>query len=159
MDDLIAQIRAELQTAQNHAEKDLDWISKATSEGDWTAQIGFNIDYSEVALSADHDAVIVRTYGLNHAADAQVIARAVKLMKRRAESVLRQVAAHRKILELHRIEFFPPKLNVYTGLMEWPHGRWYCPVCSERRDGVEQLADGQACPTVLALAEAYGIEP
>lgn len=72
--------------------------------------------------------------------------------------VLRQVAVHRKILDQHEIEYERPAFNIYFQRMDNPRGRWLCLPCSETIDGVRQYGDGPACPTVLALAEAYGIE-
>lgn len=69
--------------------------------------------------------------------------------------VLRQVAAHQKILELHQIDYTAFRYNIYG---EPQRAGWVCSVCSECVDGEPQRGDGPACPTVVLLAEAYGIE-
>lgn len=67
------------------------------------------------------------------------------------------IEAHRKIIDLHEIEYIKPTLDS-RGHMMFPHGGWYCSVCSERPEGERIPADGIACPTVLALADAYGVD-
>lgn len=62
--------------------------------------------------------------------------------------VLRRVAADRKILDLHRNEAFKPAWDQDGPL------RYTCSTCSER--GMQMFDTW--CDTVLALAEAYGIE-
>ncbi len=56
--------------------------------------------------------------------------------------VLRQVAAHRKILELHQS----------TGL----GGPW-CATCADADSRAGLVGSSWPCPTALLLAEAYGI--
>ena len=80
---------------------------------------------------------------------------AVHIARHDPVRVQRQVAAHRKILELHQVDYTAPAFNVY-GLRV--RDGWVCSVCSERVDGEPQRSDGPACPTVVLLAEAYGIE-
>lgn len=66
-------------------------------------------------------------------------------------AVLRRVAADRKLLALHEIRAEPP-------LPSFP-AEYACVVCDHDREDGLVFGPEVACPTVLALAEGYGIEP
>lgn len=70
------------------------------------------------------------------------------------DRIHRQAAALRKILALHETRRIDPS-------QYWPSGGWLCSVCSPWQEGEQVYADvrydGEACPTVLAIADIYEI--
>jgi hypothetical protein len=112
MDELLAFIRARLDEAEAHAIKDLHLLERATAHGDWTGRYGYNLAYSYLAAN-DPQTEIARFTSQEdrrladgeedlHSKDATLVARLVRSAKKRAERVLADVAAKRKILDLHR---------------------------------------------------------
>lgn len=89
--------------------------------------------------------------------DALRPAEAAHIVRHDPASVLRMVAAHRKILNLH-----DPRANLDAAGGERALQRfataYYCPTCGGRDWDIEEIGD-EPCDTLKALAEAYGVEP
>jgi hypothetical protein len=111
---------------------------------DLIAKINAKLDAEELAA---RDA-IKQSHTSRRLIDGQMVAVPIRPSRWRGaawppERVLRQVTAHRKILELHAA-----RLVTLPGWDSNPDTPW-CGECNARFP----------CPTLLALAEAYGIEP
>lgn len=71
--------------------------------------------------------------------------------------VLRQAAAHRKILEVHAFFTKTGHCSFYSVQIGIDRTQcWHCPACGGRDWDID--GDNKPCPTILALAESYGIE-
>ena len=140
MSDLITKIRAEIDLAERHADKDLALAAKcSTPPSTWTAWYGHNLSYSEIRIGEGESAEIVLG-GSQHDSDAMLVSRAVRSIEERAKAAKRQVAAHREILAEHER------------------------ICEQYNDPnrTEPMAAGPAYGlwlAITALAKGYGIEP
>ena len=132
MSEMITRLREAIDLAERHAEKDLVFVQAATAEGVWDGWYGRNHDWSYLKVGEE---TIATVGGERHEADAELISRAVRWMKRRAGATLRRAAADRRILELHE-----PGSDNDT----------ICQRCEET---------AYHCQTMLALADGYGVEP
>lgn len=153
-DTMIARLRAALDETER--------IARAATAGPWDttgpdtiAQWGiYDRDWRVAEVVAyDHDNALGQSRGPGY---IDPDANAAHIAHFNPDWVLRQVAAHRKILELHEIEIIEPSTSS-LGWPMWPNHGWVCSVCSERIDGDRVFDDGVACPTLLALIEAYGL--
>jgi hypothetical protein len=106
--DLVAWLTAQLDHDEAHAQKDL-WALDRSTPGCWEAHYGHNLPYSVlrgeggVEIARFSAGTIPLPDGADdlHAADILLVARLVSKARERAEQVLRQVAAHRRILAEH----------------------------------------------------------
>lgn len=106
--DLVAFLNARLEEAHMHATKDLWLAQRASGSGRWEAHYGYNLPYSELRAG---DEVIGRMTMMRpwpggrpdgaedqHQADVSLAARMCSAAKPRAERMLREVEADRKLL-------------------------------------------------------------
>lgn len=115
MDDLLTWLRAELDTDEAHARKDLWCLDRATPTK-WTAYYGYNLprsrlvtdDGQDVAIFAGTDGpqyhesgLLIDGYEDRHQRDVMLVARLVNAARSRAEWKLADVAVKRRILDLH----------------------------------------------------------
>lgn len=154
---LVERLRAALDQAQAHAEKDL-WALDRATPGRWEAHFGYNLPYSLIMVDGVDIGRLTATRGAlpdggddQHAADILLVVRLVRKARERAEAVLRTVAAHRKILEEHAI----------LVLTYWPTAM--CAVCADPDADVDADPMGRPwtpnqaypCTTLQALAAVY----
>lgn len=96
MDKLITWLRTQLDTDEAHARKDL-WAAEHATPGRWTARYGHNLPVSHVETESGP---VAKLDSGRHDADALLIARfRPDNVRERAERVLRQIQAHRAILD------------------------------------------------------------
>jgi len=89
------------------------------------------------------------------------------IVTQQPKHTLAVIAAHRKVLELHEprthdVRAFVPEADRNDSSVAYePTGAvsyTACPTCGGRDWDLERFATWEPCDTVLALAEAYGIE-
>lgn len=133
-------LKARLDEAEAHAQKDI-WIVDRTTPGAWQGRYGHNIARSE--LRADGQPIAIFTGGA-HQGDAMLAARfKPATVRERAERVLAEVDAKRRIVELHHWET-DPALRALYGVL--------CSHCSAVSLGAYRE---WPCPTLLLLALPY----
>ncbi len=101
-------IEARLTSDENHARKDLHMVDRASNGGAWGYGLGYNLPYSELGEGGSIGR-LTATYGRQladgepdqHNADAMLVARMVRSARGRAERMLREVEAKRRLLALH----------------------------------------------------------
>jgi len=107
MADLTAFVTARLDEAEAHAIKDLWYVEQATSNGQWQAHVGYNHPHSylragetEIAVFSSHRTSPPLADGEEdlHLFDAELACRLAGAAKSRAERVLREVEADRKLI-------------------------------------------------------------
>jgi hypothetical protein len=101
VNDLITWLRALLDLDQAHAEKDLHLLDASTSAGDWKAHYGHNLPYAEMRAAGGRLIFRIESVEELANADAMLVARMVRLARGRAERVLREVAAKRKLVDAY----------------------------------------------------------
>jgi hypothetical protein len=122
--DLIAFLVARLDEAEAHARKDL-WIAdRASGGGKWEAHYGYNLPYSEVRAAG---VAIGRLTAMlpwpggrpdgaedQHQKDVALTARMASAARPRAERMLRDVAADRKLIAAYEdaAEFSDPWIGL-----------------------------------------------
>lgn len=142
--DLIERLRAAIDETER--------VALAATPGPWRVD---SEDYAEIIYGND-DMVSVVSGGRwgDEASVFDSTADAIHIARHDPASTLRRCAADRKILELH----VPVILHAGHPLVPPVAGatRRVCRSCSPM---VGSADDSWPCPTLLALAEAYGIEP
>jgi hypothetical protein len=95
-DGLIEFLRAQLDTDEAHAQKDLVYFDAGSAQK-WTAHYGHNLPFSEIR---DADGELIGSLSsVRHQADAALVSRMVRLGRERAERALAEVQSKRLILD------------------------------------------------------------
>jgi hypothetical protein len=151
--DLVTWLRAQLDTDEAHARKDLWCLDRATATP-WRAWHGYNLPYSYLATDDKTEIVRLTTtdgpqyhadgtlidgYEDRHSRDTMLVARLVNAARARAERALAEVEAKRRILELHDIQRDDSEFEGERSLIIW------CASCNEPG----------WCPTLRLLALPY----
>lgn len=130
-------LRARYDLEAAHAEKDI-WAAGQATKGKWRASYGVGLPASNVESPSSP---VARLDGPNHQADALLIARFnPDTVRARAERVLREVEAKRRILDLH------PHGRFASLPEEWPE-HW--------RAEIKQALPGTAEPYVGCERDAF----
>jgi hypothetical protein len=153
--DLVQWLTEQIDLDEAHAQKDL-WALDRSTPGRWEAHYGHNLPYS--LLKGEGGVEIARfTAGTVplpdgaddlHAADILLVVRLVRKARERADRVLRQVAAYRRILSRHE-----PYEGRCTHCMEW---------CNCSDSSPEECPHGNLpspCPDLLDLASIFAGRP
>lgn len=160
MDDLVTWLRVQLDLDQQHAEKDLWCVERATNGGQWDGSFGYNLPYSVLTadgreigrLTAMPDGPFPDGAELPHNADLMLVGRMVKSARKRAEQTLREVEAKRRILDLHA--------PVPTFHHDQPQCEYCASLCHSRSGlGCDSPDAPYPCDTVRLLALPYADRP
>lgn len=152
MDDLIAHIRAAIDEDER--------IALAANPSPWRFRIpnANHLDQNTIFGDGEPRGVDKLRQVCNVEMAWEREANAAHIVRHDPARVLRQVAAHRKILDLHdyisktgHCAFFDRERGIHRTQC------WHCPGCGGRDWDIDGF--NSPCPSVLALADAYGIEP